>query len=277
MLSLLRDRLMSDLSMQELKRRPLREDLSVLEEENWSWIDFVWSGFARAGRVGRTVESLYELLSSPEGVTRLVERVSEIARTELDIPVVPEAFEDDLVRLVLRKSLERGGKGSQERSDPAREPYSKEVRAMLERFVAHYLRNELAFEGLRPARDRTRFVFGHTHKPFLDELQERESGFGRVGVANSGGWVVESEEHRSHYGPGIVLGSNDGDTALVTYRLDAEPQASVERRGSWDATLEKLPEHDELAGAVAQAVRVRREHLRGRIRKADKFLRNLEK
>jgi hypothetical protein len=191
--------------------------------------------------------------------------------------MVPEAFEDDVLRLVLSRALEKGGSGSRERSDPEREPFNKDVRDMLERFVSHYLRNELAFEGRRPAKDRTGFVFGHTHKPFLQELQEGNSGFGSLSAANSGGWVVESEDYRSSYGPGIVLGSNAGDLALVTYRLDSEPGSSVERRGSWDVTLEKVREHDELAEAVAQAVQVRRKHLGRRAEKTGRILKNLEK
>jgi predicted phosphodiesterase len=275
MLSLLQDRIMSDLPLEELKRKPLREDLTDLEVENWAWIDFIWSGFARAGRVGQTVEALYELMSRPEGVKKLVERLSNLLRTELNLPGIPESFEDDVLRFMFQKALEWGGMGSKERAEPQRSPFNEDIQAMLSRFADHYLQNELASEGLRPAENRTSFVFGHTHKPFLDTL--RGEAFGRLSVANSGGWIVESEEYRPIYGPGLVLGTNNGDLALVTYRLDSEPGSEVRESGSWDATLKKLQEHQELEHAVAEAVRVRREYIKQRTEKTSKILKNLEK
>jgi predicted phosphodiesterase len=275
MLSLLRDRIMSDLPFEELKKKPLRDDLKHLEADNWPWIDFIWSGFARAGRVGQTVEALYELMSRPEGVKKLVDRLSSLLRTELNLPGIPEAFEDDVLRFMFQKALEWGGAGSRERAEPQRSPFNEDIQAMLSRFVTHYLQAELALEGLRPAENRTCFVFGHTHKPFLDTL--REESFGRLSVVNSGGWIVESEEYRPIYGPGLVLGTNSGDLAMVHYRLDTEPGSEVRESGSWDATLKKLQEHEDLERAVAEAVRVRRGYIKQRNEKTAKLLKNLEK
>ena len=275
MLSLLQDRMMSDLPFEELTKKPLRDDLKHLEAENWAWIDFIWSGFARAGRVGQTVEALYELMSRPEGIKKLVERLSSLLRTELNLPGIPESFEDDVFRLIFKKALEWGGMGSQERAEPQRSPFNEDIQAMLSRFVTHYLQNELAYEGLRPAENRTAFVFGHTHKPFLDTL--KEEAFGRLSVVNSGGWIVESEDYRPVYGPGLVLGSNNGDLALVSYRLDTEPGSEIKETGSWDSTLNKLTEHQELERAVAEAVRVRRAYIKQRNDKTAKILKNLEK
>ncbi len=275
MLSLLKDRMMSDLPLEELTKNPLREDLKNLELENWPWIDFIWSGFARAGRVGHTVESLYEMMSRPEGIKKLVKRISGILRTELDLPGIPESFEDDVFRLIFKKALQWGGVGSEERADTERSAFNKDIQQMLSRFVEHYMKNELASEGLRPAENRTAFVFGHTHKPFLDTLQEE--AFGRLSVVNSGGWIVESEDYRPVYGPGLVLGSNNGDLALVSYRLDTEPGSEIKETGSWDSTLNKLTEHQELERAVAEAVRVRRAYIKQRNEKTTKLLQNLEK
>jgi len=276
LMSLLSDRIMSDMPLEELRKLPLTDNLADLERENWPWIDFFWSGFSRAGRVGQTVESLYELLSKPEGVKKLVERLSGILRTELDIPIIPEGFEDDCLRYVLKKSLHGGGVGSQERADASRSPLNERIATSVDRFLTHYLKRELADEGQRLSADRSAFVFGHTHKPFLDALRDTPGGLKKIDLINSGGWVVESEESRPGYGPGVVLGTNQGETALVTFQLDVEAGSEVRQTGSWDVTLAKVQERDELARAVSEAVRVRREHFRQRVTRASRLLESLD-
>lgn len=277
MSSLLRDRILSDLPMEELKKKFLRTDLREIEVENWPWIDFIWSSFARAGRVGKTLETFYELLSNPEGIETLVQRVTEIIRTDFNIPFVPEFFEDDLIRFVLRKALEQGGIGSHERADPTRPAFNDDIKMMVVRFISHYMKKELADEGLRPSINRTCFLFGHTHKPFMDELHEGEVDFGTVAVINSGGWVVESEEFRPGYGPGIIIGSNSGDLALVTYKLDVKPGSNIQKKGTWDKTLDLLREHEELEKAISKAVSVRQPYLKKRIKDTRILLENLSK
>jgi hypothetical protein len=277
MLSLLRDRILSGIPMEELKKTPLRKDFGEIEAENWPWIDFIWSGFARAGRVGHTAERVYELMSKPEGVKTLIRRVSEIIRTDYNIPYVPEGLEDNLVRYLLEKAMKREGIGSDERADPRRAPFNPDLKEMVNRFITFYMRKELADEGLPPATNRTYFLFGHTHKPFIDEFQDKNTGFGRAEVINSGGWVVESDKSRPKYGAGIILGTNGGDIALVTYGLDASSGSKIKKKGTWDETLENLLEHQELERAILTAVEVRLPYLKQRIRKTKHLLKNLSK
>jgi hypothetical protein len=276
-LTLLRDRVMKDVSLDNLKKKPLREEIGELERENWPWIDFVWSGFARAGRVGLTVERLYELLSKPEGMRELINRVADVLRTEFNIKFVPEWLEDDVFRFILKKALKQGGVGSDERGSRKKPAFSEDLRSMIRRFMGHYMKQELLDEGLHPATDRSCFIFGHTHKPFLNELIDDRSGFGTVTVVNSGGWVIESDEYWPKHAPGIVFGSNDGDTALVKYRLDVKPDSKIKKRGNWDNILEKLPENRQLESAVSEAVAVRRAYFKKRAKKTKNILRSLSK
>jgi hypothetical protein len=277
LLSLLRDRVMKDMTFDELKKKALREHLGELEGENWPWIDFVWSGFARAGRVGHTVEAIYELLSKPQGMKKMIERLGDVLRTEFEVPGVPEGLEDNLFRFILKKALQKGGVGSDERADPKKPPFSEELKNMTQRFLRHYMYRELADEGLHPATDRTCFVFGHTHKPFLDELQDDQAGFGTISAVNSGGWVIESDTYWPNHSPGIVIGSNAGDIALIKYTLDENPGSKIITQGNWDHSFDQLNEHQELANAVAKAVAVRRPYFKERVKKTKKILKNLSK
>lgn len=278
-LSLLRDRLMKDASLKELTSKPLRERVGELEQENWPWIDFVWSGFARAGRVGHTMEDIYELLSKPQGASKLIERVGNILRTELDIKFVPEGLEDDIFRFIITKALKKGGVGSDERADREKPPFegNEDLKEMIRRFLSHYMTRELLEEGLHPVTDRSCFVFGHTHKPFLAELKDDDSSFGTTTIINSGGWVIESEKYWPNHGPGIVLGTNAGDVALVECRLDKKPGTKIQKKGDWDETLGQLSEHQQLALAISNAVGIRRSYFRRRVRKTEKILENLYK
>jgi hypothetical protein len=276
-LSLLRDRLIENITFDMLKGKPLREEIRDLEKENWPWIDFIWSGFARAGRVGVTVEDLYELLSKPEGIKKLVKRVADVLRTEFDLTFIPEGLEDNIFRFILKKALKKGGVGSDERADSQRPPFSDELKNMTGRFVDHYIKGELAAEGLRPAKDKTFLILGHTHKPFLDDLQDAQAGFGKVTVINCGGWVIESDEFWPNHAPGIAIGSNAGDIALVRYSLDVKPGSKIDKRGNWDESLDGLKEHKELEKVVSKAVAVRRPYFRDRVKKTKRILRSLSK
>ncbi len=276
-LTLLRDRVMDNVSLEDLKQKPLRDKIGELESENWPLIDFIWSGFARAGRVGLTVEKLYELLSQPEGMGELINRVAEVLSTEFNIKFVPEWLEDDVFRYVLQEAIKKGGVGSEERSNHKKPAFSKDLKKMTRRFINHYMKQELLDEGLHPATDQSRFIFGHTHKPFLGELENVGAGFGKVTVVNSGGWVIESDEYLPKHATGIVFGSNSGDMALVKYELNVEPGSEIKQPDFWDSTLEELAEHEKLKKAISNAVGVRWRYFKKRVQRTKETLKILSK
>jgi len=304
-LTLLGTRVIENKSLAELKEKPLRDKIGELERENWPWIDFVWSGFTRAGRVGptmedrarrvgptvedrtggvgHTMEDIYELLSKPKGIQKLVHRVADILRTEFNIDLVPEWLEDNVFRVLIRKALEKGGVGSEERADHEKAAFSDDLKKMTRSFLDHYMRQELLDEGLHPATNGTRFIFGHTHKPFLEELGNVKAGFGEVTVVNSGGWVIESDGYLPKHGPGIVFGTNTGDIALVQYKLDIDIEPDIKSRseiypeGSLKDDLGKLDEHKQLEKAISKAVAVRWRYFKERVKKTKKILKKLSK
>ena len=276
MMTLLRDRLISDTSLDQLKSKPLRENIEQIERENWPWIDFVWSGFVRAGRVGKAAEAIYELIIAPGGAKTLIERVAEILDNEMDIPVIPDFLEDNAFRYILGKALSDSGVGSVERADPDKAPFSGDLKQKVKRFLNHYIKNELYAKGLHPAEDKTSFVFGHTHKPFIDKLptDSDKYDFGKVSIINSGGWVVESSKPQLNYGPGIVLGDNGGKTALISCKLDKDP--TLKAKGSWNRELRKMNEYKELELAITKAVKIRRNYFEKRMKSTERLLKKLK-
>jgi UDP-2,3-diacylglucosamine pyrophosphatase LpxH len=274
-LTILRERVIENINLEQLKEKPLKEKIGELEKENWPWIDFVWSGLARAGRVGLTVEKLYELLCKPKGLRELMNRVADVLREEFNIKFVPEWLEDDVFRYVLEKILKKGGVGSDERANHKKHAFSNDLKKMTRRFLNHYMRQELKDEGLCPVTDGTRFIFGHTHKPFFKEVENIGAGFGKITVVNSGGWVIESDAHLPKYASGIVFGSNDGNMALVKYELNAEPGSKIRKPSNWDNTIGQLSEHEQLEKAISKAVEIRWDYFKKRVQKTRETLKSL--
>jgi|GEM_PF-1761758 len=274
-LTILRERVLRNVSLDKLKKTRLRDKIEELERENWPWIDFVWSGFARAGRVGVTVEQLYELLCTQNGLKDLIYRVADVLREEFNIKFVPEWLEDNVFRYILNKALEKRGVGSDERADPKKAAFSDDLKKMTRSFIDHYMRQELKDEGLRPATNGTRFIFGHTHKPFLKKLKNVGADFGTIEVVNSGGWVIESDKDLPNHGPGIVFGSNNGEMALVKYKLKVKYVPEIKEPDHWKNILEGLAEHEKLKKAISDAVKVRRPYFRERVERIKNTLKEL--
>lgn len=124
------------------------------------------------------------------------------------------------------------------------------------------------------------FVFGHTHKPFQEDMNFR--GYPAwVNVYNTGGWVVETVDPQPLHGGAVVLIDDDLNVAaLRMYNENADPagysisleEASHigESKSPFYIYLNELiaqstaPWNDFLA-TVARAVRVRAQNLRARI------------
>ena len=277
-LSLLWGRLYSDAKIEELRSRPLHAfhaNIAQVEQENWPWLDFVWSGFTRAGRVGQSMEDLYELLISAEGPEVLMRRLASILDDELNIPVVPDWLEKRIFPWLVERATKEAGYGSVERADPKRAPFNEELQELTSRFVRYFIRGELEYEGYEPARDQSTFVFSHTHKPFLAHL-DLEEEFGALRIANTGGWIVDSyTDKESHHRAGLVVGRNDGAACVVSYSLSSKGKPRIESQGGWDRTIELLPEHEKLALAILRAAALRRPHLKQRVEKTRRVMKNL--
>jgi hypothetical protein len=178
--------------------REQRSQYWLLEEDNYAWIEFLWSGLGRSGAVGGAVGSSFEMLGDDLAAMELADRLAEVAAGELagrhpaawvralvtaGSPVLRVLGRQVVEHLRDRERLRIGG------------PLSDRVRAGLDRYVGQAVRaqhlDECARLGQDPARELT-FVFGHTHKPFA--VTEPVRGWTRpVRLLNTGGWVVDGD------------------------------------------------------------------------------------
>lgn len=145
--------------------------------------------------------------------------------------------------------------------------------------LRHQIDNECKAKGL-PVPPEVTFVFGHTHKPFQEDMNFKEYT-GWVDVYNTGGWVVETTDPQPLHGGGIVL--VDEDLNAVSIRMYNEtPGANGSAVRIEEAThggegfnplSQSIREKIDFGGdpwksfseAAARAGRVRAQNLRARI------------
>jgi hypothetical protein len=168
-----------------------------LEADNGGWIDFFWSSMGDSGDIMRVTRSLYESLQSHEAMhaeITAIERAIKFAgrsRARADV-------EAHTVAALLQAGV---GTALRERHRPGviLSPHA-------EAGLVAYLNGPVAIQTtaeIGSPRDVT-FIFGHTHKPFVD--WRTTSGFSApVAVANTGGWVVDTPQLNPIKGASLIL------------------------------------------------------------------------
>ncbi|MGC8490366.1 MAG: metallophosphoesterase [Syntrophobacteraceae bacterium] len=205
--------LMSRLRMILFPKGPgLPEDIWGWEEENFAWIDFFWSTLGRSGAVGKGVGSIYEKLQDDRQVKMLLDNLAAGLAKKFGLPLVPDSLEAGLIDAALGKLVEQIR--SLERTKPGvslSDESQKGLWRFLEGPLGTQIRNELAVEEI--SRD-VSFVFGHTHKPFEQDMNF-EGYPGWVHVYNSGGWVVDTVDRQYQHGGSVILLDENLDMAAL--------------------------------------------------------------
>src|SRR5207244_3696677 len=100
-------------------------------------------------------------------------------------------------------------------------------------FLQGAIRTELLAE-LAVIPDDTTFIYGHTHKPFEQNLEVK--GFpAPVKLYNNGGWVVDTEELDRNSGGAVLLVDDNLDVvSLRMYNETGSPADYVVRAASLD-------------------------------------------
>jgi hypothetical protein len=192
-------------------------DIALWEEENFAWIDFLWSTLGRSGEVGADLGLVYADLSSPKDLDGLVSNLTKALLSKGKGPKWLRPAERWALNSIFDRETNRLARSERGTPDVTlSEKGKKGLRTYLEGPVLAQLRAEVA-----DLPDDLTFVFGHTHKPFVDRWDI--AGHARpVGIMNTGGWVVDSTAPALTQGGVAVLVDDDLDTvALQVYRQSA--------------------------------------------------------
>ena len=181
--------------------QPLAEDIATIERENGDWINYFWSSWGAAGKVGEGVMLVYDKLQDPGHTKALFKTFAESLAT-----LLPGArWEHWLEARVLDAGVDAvcGHMAGMARNQTA-DVLSADARAGLRWYLEGPVLKELHAElGTRVPDDVT-FVFGHTHKPY--QAVEAFAGYPvPVKLYNSGGWVVDTPAPNPIEGGALIL------------------------------------------------------------------------
>jgi hypothetical protein len=94
-----------------------------------------------------------------------------------------------------------------------------------------------------------KFVFGHTHKPFVDTSPIPELG-GPVRIFNSGGWVVDTLAVEPLHGANMVLIDENLEVACIRMYNQANQASAYRVRMDDGLRAEQGPFYQRLSGLV---------------------------
>ncbi len=200
------------------------ETMRQLEQENGPWIDFLWSDLGSAGDIGSEAGSLYGVMlsagASHDFAESIARRVTGGLHAKLGINPKMElkygVTLDNLIRAAV--DLTAGRAAERQRDGYGHVLGQEEVEDIgwyLGTPLAHQMREELA-----DVPRELSFIFGHTHKPFQDELLV--DGFDiPVGIFNTGGWVLDEPTLMPVQGCAAMLVSEELEVASL--RLFNDP------------------------------------------------------
>ena len=178
-----------------------------LEAENGAWIDFFWSSMGDSGDVSGWSRDLYESLQSDEAIDSEIKAIRRaIARGR------GSRVRKRIESVIIGGALVAAVKTTLRRERHLTEVLSKNADAGLTDFLSGPVSAQIAEEIGGP--DEVAFVFGHTHKPFVDHRQV--AGLpGDIPVINTGGWVVDTPAAEPHKGAAVVLIDEDLNVAVL--------------------------------------------------------------
>ena len=219
------------------------KSIAALEAENFAWIDFFWSTLGRSGEVGIDVGRIYAELGNPVVLNRLAGNAVAGLVRKGHAPRLLRPVERVVATAVARHEIAHAAASERGSPDVTLTANGRTgLRAYLEGPVQRQMVEDLhGATGIS-------VVFGHTHKPFVE--QWTLAGYpGAVTIANTGGWVVDTARPALVQGAVMVLIDDDLNlAALQMYRQRQDGGADgVALLGGPN------PLHDALASAIDAA------------------------
>ncbi len=168
------------------QRRDLN-DVTVWEEENFAWIDFLWSTLGRSGQVGSDLGLIYADMATPADMDALASNLTAALLKKGAGPEWLHRVEGAVINAIIKHETVRDARSERGTTSTILSPKGQ---AGLRTYLEGPVRTQLEVELGNVPRE-VSFVFGHTHKPFADRWQV--AGFSSaVQIFNTGGWVVDT-------------------------------------------------------------------------------------
>lgn len=199
-----------------------------LEQENGPWIDFLWSDLGSAGEIGSEAGSLYEVMlsagASHDFAESIARRITGGLHAKLGInPKMPLKYGVTLDNLIRAGVDLTAGRAAERQRDGYGHVLGEAEIADLGWFLGTPLAQQIRQELADMPRELS-FIFGHTHKPFQDELLV--DGYDvPVGIFNTGGWVLDEPTLMPVQGCAAMLVSDELEVASL--RLFNDPTDGV--------------------------------------------------
>jgi len=172
-----------------------------LEAENFAWIDFFWSTMGRSGGVGRDIGLIYDKLQDEKQVEKMIANLSAGLVEKYNAPKWIAGVETQGLTWLLDIIL--GRMAGLERNKPA-QLLSPDAQQGLQSYMEGPLLEQIRVENKQSIPSDITFIFGHTHKPFSQDMSF--TGYPKwMKVYNSGGWVVDTVQREPIYGAAVIL------------------------------------------------------------------------
>ncbi|MEB3416821.1 metallophosphoesterase [Alteriqipengyuania sp. WL0013] len=201
------------------KMRP--DTMLELEQQNGPWIDFLWSDLGSAGLIGAGADTLYETLldagASHAFAQTMARRITDALRAKTGIQPTTELKFGVTVKEMVQAAVDlTAGRGAEQQRDGYRSVMTPSEVDDLRWYIGTPLANQFAASPTGIVPDGLSFIFGHTHKPFQDQLAIDRYAH-PVSVFNTGGWVLDQPTLMPAQGTAAIL--IDDDLNVTSLRL----------------------------------------------------------
>jgi len=193
--------LMSTLNSMFFPNRKRPKVVWELEAENFAWVDFFWSTVGRSGDVGQDIGLFYAKLQDKQQVEKLIANFSTSWLEQTNQPKWVEGIEARGVEWLLDFVFNRLPSFEKNRTDQVLSP---DAQNGLQWYMEGPLLEQVRIENKQYIPADITFLFGHTHKPFQQEMNF--AGYpALLKVYNSGGWVVDTVQVSPVHGAAVIL------------------------------------------------------------------------
>ncbi len=193
--------LMSTLNTMFFPDRKKPKVVWELEAENFAWVDFFWSTMGRSGDVGQDIDLFYAKLQDKQQVKKLIANFSNSWLEKSNHLKRIEGLEARGVEWLLDFVLTRLFPLEKSHTEHVLSP---DAQRGLQWYMEGPLLEQVLIENNQHIPADITFLFGHTHKPFQQEMNF--AGYpALLKVYNSGGWVVDTPQISPLHGAAVIL------------------------------------------------------------------------